>query len=806
MILPTEFLLDDILNDIAVADPAVAPPHQGMILMPLSPAALTLRALMTDPAATGDPWFEQSYLTASDLGTLLPYAYRTTGSGRTSISARFVVEDAVKERQPSFTPEACADLFLALVDGLPEREWSDLPLAAAALVRCPGGPPHADLAEPARELVRFHLAADRVEHPHALLVVAGLAGLDEEVAAVLRDAPGSIAVGEIDLLLGWEAERRALLAEVTERSYGCPPPLPDAWERLAAIPEYAAFARSALEAADARVAAIHAGEIPYRADRAFDDKEKDVLGRAVRLALRQDEPWLPDLFDRLARGVAVAPTAARTLPSQGLLYEMARAAVEFPTPEAIDALRAAREVTRHASVPKRLDRTTKGIERALADRVEVAFRMPDLGFEPGGRLRVPLGGHAAVISVGDDVELTWWQGDKRLKGVPAAVRRDHADEVKRLRDLTGRARRQLTTLIRALEAGFPGETAHPYATWRRLAGHPIAGTVARRLIWEIEVSPGRRVSVLGGASDTDIAGIAGVAPPPDAPVRLWHPARASLDDVRAWRERVSEERIRQPFKQAFREIYPLTPAEERTGGYSNRFAAHVVDYRKLYALFKQRGWAADMLGPWDGGRHGEAQCVLAGGRWRASFLHEADDSGEHATTDQIRFNRNENGEWRQVALTEVPPLVFSEAMRDVDLFIAVTSIATDPGWADRGDGHRDYWHTAAFGPLPPSAEVRRDALARLLPRTAIAERCVLTDRYLMVRGDLRSYRIHLGSANILMDPSDVYLCVVSAPHAADDVFLPFEEDGRLGLILSKAFLLARDSEIEDESILRQIKG
>jgi hypothetical protein len=36
------------------------------------------------------------------------------------------------------------------------------------------------------------------------------------------------------------------------------------------------------------------------------------------------------------------------------------------------------------------------------------------------------------------------------------------------------------------------------------------------------------------------------------------------------------------------------------------------------------------------------------------------------------------------------------------------------------------------------------------------------------------------------------------------VFLPFEDD-RLSLILSKAFLLAADGEITDESILAQIK-
>ncbi|NED56434.1 DUF4132 domain-containing protein, partial [Micromonospora aurantiaca] len=55
-------------------------------------------------------------------------------------------------------------------------------------------------------------------------------------------------------------------------------------------------------------------------------------------------------------------------------------------------------------------------------------------------------------------------------------------------------------------------------------------------------------------------------------VRLWHPIRAAAGDVRAWRERIADERIRQPFKQAFREIYLLTPAEEETGTYSNRFA------------------------------------------------------------------------------------------------------------------------------------------------------------------------------------------------------------------------------------------
>jgi hypothetical protein len=57
--------------------------------------------------------------------------------------------------------------------------------------------------------------------------------------------------------------------------------------------------------------------------------------------------------------------------------------------------------------------------------------------------------------------------------------------------------------------------------------------------------------------------------------------------------------------------------------------------------------------------------------------------------------------------------------------------------------------------------VRRDVLAALVPRLAIAGRCTLEDRWLTVRGDQRTYRIHLGSGNILMSPDDRYLCIVA---------------------------------------------
>ena len=160
-------------------------------------------------------------------------------------------------------------------------------------------------------------------------------------------------------------------------------------------------------------------------------------------------------------------------------------------------------------------------------------------------------------------------------------------------------------------------------------------------------------------------------------------------------------------------------------------------------------------------------------------------------------------------LDQVPPLVFSEIICDVDLFVAVSSVANDPTWQDGGpDGrYRAYWQSQAFGELTATASTRKQVLERLVPRLKIADRCTFADRFLVVRGRKRTYKIHLGSGNILMEPNDEYLCIVpdSRSKAGQiDLFLPFEGDSTLSIIISKALLLAEDSKITDPTIARQI--
>lgn len=715
-----------------------------------------------------------------------------------------ILDMSHRDQEPRYTPDVCRQMFDEVVAscGDPDSAVSLWP-AVDALVHCTGEWP--ELSGPARALTEHLLKKGHTAQTYSLLTVAGLAG-DETLRAVVdhyRRDQGSIAMDAIEVVVGLTPAQQAVVAGADWiNTYFPSSNAPDLWRQMADLPAYVAFARRALEAAADRVDGIQAGEIPYRSDKAFTSREVDVIGQAARVALLRDEPWLPEVVDRLVPGVAVAPTAARTVPSQALLYELVRAARDFPTPEVVTAIRTARSVTRHAGVPKRLDKLLKQVEPALAERTEVALRLSRSGFDDEGVLRREAGeGYVAVVRVTEGAELTWEKDGRPLKSVPAPVRRDHAGLVGELRDLVKRVDIQLGTLARALEGGFTVDTVHPYGWWRtELAGHPLARSVVCRLIWEIEVAAGEWRAVLPAVEELlDV--------PDDASVRLWHPIRSAPETVRAWRDRLVDGQVRQPFKQAFREIYRLTPAEEETRVYSLRFAAHLVHYHRMFALFRARGWASRRLGPWDDEDVDAAVRTLGAGQWRAAFSHTYvswADGDSVASTDRVRFEHRVGDTWRDVPLAEVPPLVFSEAMRDVDLFVGVTSIAADPDWTEAGPA-RAYWERAGFAELTESAEARRDVLERILPRLKIADRCSLDGRFLVVRGDLGTYRIHLGSANILMEPAHTYLCIVPARgKAGGKVFLPFEDD-RLSLILSKAFLLAADTDITDVSILAQIE-
>jgi hypothetical protein len=490
--------------------------------------------------------------------------------------------------------------------------------------------------------------------------------------------------------------------------------------------------------------------------------------------------------------------------------------------------------------------TLKLIDAALQTRAEALglsreeieeLAISAYGLTEVGRAERQLGEFTAVLEVQGSKAVLGWRNaaGKAVKNVPAAVKRDHAEEVKELKAAVKDIDKMLSAQSERLDRQFLARRTWSYPAWReRYLDHSLVGTLARRLLWTVD---GTTV----GFADGELRTLTDDPLRDGAEVRLWHPVGHEPAEIVAWRDWLERHAITQPFKQAHREVYLLTDAERATGTYSNRFAAHVLRQHQFHSLAATRGWRNNLRLIQ---QYEAPPAIRELPQWglRAEYWIRGDgnegegdipDAGSYLrlTTDQVRFYpidapRNETLAYRldyqmvlptgaepvePLPLADIPPLVLSEVLRDVDLFVGVASVGNDQAWQDGGPegAYREYWTSHNFGELNQSAETRRALLERLVPRLAIADRCTIEARYLHVRGERHTYKIHLGSGNILMTPNDQYLCIVpkstsTAPAAPQTGYLPFEGDRTLAVILSKALMLAEDTSITDPTILRQL--
>jgi hypothetical protein len=461
---------------------------------------------------------------------------------------------------------------------------------------------------------------------------------------------------------------------------------------------------------------------------------------------------------------------------------------------------------------------------SVADLEEVA--VPTCGLTGVGELRRQIGDFTAHLRTTNQLttETVWIRTDGATQaGIPTSVKEKFGDELRSLKQTEKEIRQLLPAQRDRLEQLLLQHKSWSMAEFRsRFLDHHLVGIVARCLIWRF-TDGSRNVTAIwheGRFVTERHAAVDGLHD--DTRVWLWHPLYGDVGEVKAWREWLEAHEVSQPFKQAHREIYLLTDAERTTGIYSNRFAAHLIKQHQFAMLCHQRGWRYTLQGDWDSAN----TPTIALPQWelRAEFWVEAIAEGGsplergdttqrgvylYLSTDQVRFYRT--GHAAPIALADVPPLALSEVMRDVDLFVGVASVGNDPTWRDSGlfGRYRESWDRFAFGELFPSAITRKAVLERIVPSLKIAGRCSFADRFLIVRGDLRTYKIHLGSANILMEPDNRYLCIVAAQGNGSKplgrVFLPFEGDTTLSIIISKALLLAEDRSITDPIIVSQIR-
>lgn len=448
----------------------------------------------------------------------------------------------------------------------------------------------------------------------------------------------------------------------------------------------------------------------------------------------------------------------------------------------------------------------KAKELGISEEALLELSVPEYNLD-GNLSKWPMGDFVGIIDITDMKNpVSYWVNKKtakKQKAAPKDIAENYWEEVKLFKSSIKDIKTAISVHAKRLENAYLDNIEWSIAVWKsNYLDHPFLSRYTSKLIWIFDE---QETGILVDAEIVDFN-----KNPVDLAkckkVKLWHPIYSELNTITSWRNFILANELKQPFKQAYREIYIVTDAELVTNNYSNRFAAHILYQHQFLALAKTRDWNYTLQGAFDS--HNTPSRSIPNFELRAEFWVEPISDGTSPTgiytyvaSDQVRFYDNR----KVLQMADVPKIVFSEIMRDVDLFVGVTSIGNNPEWEDVGE-RRNYWQNYSFGDLSETAKTRRDVLERILPKLKISDRCTLGEKFLTVKGKIRNYKIHLGSGNILMTPNDQYLCIVpSSKNSNSKIFLPFDNDRTLSIIISKAFLLYDDDKITDVSITRQIK-
>lgn len=472
-------------------------------------------------------------------------------------------------------------------------------------------------------------------------------------------------------------------------------------------------------------------------------------------------------------------------------------------------------------IQKYLDEASSKLGISAEEIEEISI--PDFGLTEGKK-EIEFDDYKLIVEVTGvgKTALKWLKPDgKEQKSVPSFVQQSARlkQRLTKIRNEVKNIQKYTTAQRDRIDRSFILDRTWEYEHFEKYyLHHGLVSFIVRKLIWIIKSGQEKQSAIFMDGKWQNIDGKE-VAISNDAKISLWHPIFDATESVLQWRSRLEELRWQQPVKQAYREIYLLTDAEVNTKSYSNRMAAHLLKQHQFNSLTGIRNWKYQLLGAYDDGRDNEiATLLLPTWGLRAEYwINEVymdsafNDAGiwDYVATDQIKFVDDEG---HTKDLIDVPKIVLSEVMRDADLFVGVASVGNDPAWQDSG-GERvrqydDYWQQYSFGDLNEMAKTRKQVLEKIVPRLKIKNVAEIDGKFLRIKGKVREYKIHIGSTNILMEPNDQYLCIVPASSPKTEtknVFLPFEGDRGLSLIISKAFLLADDDKIKDPTILSQLK-
>lgn len=437
-----------------------------------------------------------------------------------------------------------------------------------------------------------------------------------------------------------------------------------------------------------------------------------------------------------------------------------------------------------------------GSQRQASEKLAVSVGLENLARTAGyidpqrlqwameASLVADLAGQAQTIAINDvsvslsinelgEPEIAVSKAGKALKSIPAKLKKDPQIQAltNRKQDITKQASRMRISLEQAMCRG----DRFTIDELMQLRTHPVLAPMLSQLILVNDQD-------IGYLTETGLRSHTGTIQPIQAEsLRIAHPHDLlQSNEWHLWQQDCFERSRSQPFKQVFRELYVLT-AQEQSEKMSKRYAGHQVNSKQAIALFGQRGWIAT---PDEGVRRTfHTEGIISEVEFQSGYYTPLEVEG--LTLEGVRFYRRD--EWKPLPLVEVPPMLLSEVLRDLDLVVSVA-------------------HQGGVDPEATASTVEmRSSLVRETCRLLKLPNVHIQSNHVLIEGHLGSYSVHLGSAMVHRQPGGA-LCIIPVPSQhRGRIFLPFvDNDPKTAEVVSKVVLLAKDKEIQDPTILEQI--
>ena len=372
-------------------------------------------------------------------------------------------------------------------------------------------------------------------------------------------------------------------------------------------------------------------------------------------------------------------------------------------------------------------------------------------------------------------EIIYEKAGKELKSLPTKLKKDkYIEAIKEVhKNLKEQYRRSRKMLEEAMEDGIE---FYGYEI-ENLMTNPVIAPILKSLVFKMGNDLGYYVD-----KKLKSAKKKSVAVKDDSLLKIAHCFDLfESGEWSAYQKDIFDRELKQPFKQVFRELYVKT-VDEKGRDKSLRYAGHQVQPAKTVALLKTRRWIID-------GQEGLEKVyykknIIAKIFALADWFSPADI--EAPTLEEVQFFDRKT--FKPILIDDVPDLIFTEVMRDLDLVVSVAHI---------GDVDPEASHS--------TIEMRK-AIVEFNCKLFKLKNVTFTENHALIKGERAEYSIHLGSGLIHQKAgSAINVLPVHSQHRGR-VFLPFiDDDPKTAEIMAKVILFAQDDRIKDVFILEQIK-